>query len=160
MRFTHLCETCFVSETSGDCRMECAFIAVELSARISLWSLFPRLPPPLHTVVTSAFALSCCAIPQLSDSATKHRVRIFFWGARATLLSINSPYFHTQKNEKRNSLLKPSGTREKKELEEILCHFQNFHTLLSYKRTITRFSSVSESFDLSRACPTKVFLFF
>jgi hypothetical protein len=87
-------------------------------------------------------------------------LEFFFSGARATLLSINSPYFHTQKNEKRNSLLKPSGTREKKELEEILCHFQNFHTLLSYKRTITRFSSVSKSFDLSRACPTKGFLFF
>jgi hypothetical protein len=127
-------------------------------------SLFPRLPPPLHTVLTGAFALSCSAIPQLSDSATRHSIRIFFLGgggARATSLSINSPYFHTQKFLKRNSLLKLSGTREKKELEEILCHFQHFHALLSYKRTITSFSSVSGSFrSLSRVSYERIFISF
>jgi hypothetical protein len=49
-------------------------------------SLFPRLPPPLHTVLTSAFALSCSAIPQLSDSATRHSIRMFFLGGKGNFV--------------------------------------------------------------------------
>jgi len=130
------------------CRAFCKNLSFLVSHLLfTRWWLVPSPSPVLQ-------------FPQLSDSATRPSIRIFFLGgARATLLSINSPYFHTQKNVNRNSLLKLSWTREKKELEEVLCHFRNFHTLLSYKRTITSFSSVSDPFDLSRACATKGFLF-